>query len=107
MIIQKLIRWYKNYKIKTVRKSIKLISKNSIINFPLIVDHPSNLEIQDYVYIGPNAWISCYTDVIIKRGTIIGPRLKIYTGNHNYDNENSLSYDHITFAKSVLIEENV
>jgi acetyltransferase-like isoleucine patch superfamily enzyme len=40
-------------------------------------------------------------------GTIIGPRLKIYTGNHNYDSDTLLPYDEVTIAKNVVIKENV
>lgn len=86
---------------------INSISNTSNIHYPTYIDGPENLIIEEYVHVGPGAWISCYTKVQIKRGTIIGPRVKIYTGNHNYENENAIPYDHITFAKSVLINENV
>lgn len=88
-------------------KSINHFGKGSVLSFPVIIDKPDNLNIGDYVYIGPGAWISCHANVLIKRGTIIGPRLKIYTGNHNYENTTSIPYDNVTLGKRVVISENV
>ena len=106
-MIHKLIRLYKNFKISKIKKKIQNFSAESILCYPAIIDKPYNLNVQDYVYIGPNSWISCHAKVTIQRGTIIGPRLKIYTGNHNYENQIAIPYDNITYAKKVTISENV
>ncbi|MEA1848726.1 MULTISPECIES: acyltransferase [Chryseobacterium] len=81
--------------------------ENVIIGTPIDITKPENLQLGNHVYIGPNAWISTYGTVQIMTGTIIGPRLKIYTGNHNYNSDRLLPYDEITIAKNVTIKENV
>lgn len=72
------------------------------------ISNPKNVRIEEYVYIGPNSFMSSFGKIHIKRGTIIGPNLKIYTANHNYaDNINSIPYDSKLVIKEVVIEENV
>lgn len=100
----------KLYWLLTSRKIIKNISKRGkgvTLSYPITITMPSNLELDDYIYIGPEAWLSTYGKIKISSGSIFGPRLKIYTGNHNYDNEKLIPYDEITIAKDVVIKENV
>lgn len=91
---------------KTV-KGIKERGENAVVSYPIIITKPERLHLGNNVYIGPDAWISTYGKVTIMDGTIIGPRLKIYTGNHNYDSDTLLPYDEVTIAKNVVIKENV
>ncbi len=58
------------------------------------------------VYIGPDSWFELRAKCTIGRGTIIGPRIKVHTSNHNYTGE-LLPYDAIYIAKEVKIGENV
>jgi acetyltransferase-like isoleucine patch superfamily enzyme len=51
--------------------------------------------------------LSTYAPITIGDGTIFGPRVKIFTGNHRYENETALPYDEVTLAKAVRIAENV
>lgn len=106
-MIEKIKRFIKRKLTEKIKKKVGYIGENSNVNYPITVDKPQNLRISDFVYIGPGAWISCHGIVTIKRGSIIGPRLKIYTGNHNFDSEVAIPYDNITFAKSVTVNENV
>jgi maltose O-acetyltransferase len=94
----------------TCAKTIKGIGKkgeNTTVSYPIIITKPEKLQLGSNVYIGPDAWISTYGNVVIMDGTIIGPRIKIYTGNHNYDSDKLLPYDEVTIAKNVTIKENV
>ncbi|WP_439185734.1 acyltransferase [Carboxylicivirga taeanensis] len=61
----------------------------------------------DNVYIGPNAWLHAGGEIIINDGSIIGPRCKIYTLNHNYNSDIAIPYDDIIISKNVIINENV
>lgn len=91
-------------------RTIKNINKrgdHTLISLPIYISKPENIFLGNDVYIGPDAWISSFAEVHICNGTIIGPRLKIYTGNHNYDNDKMLPYDEVTIAKKVIIKENV
>ena len=95
-----------SYKLKNI-KSNRLSLKSQISKGFKII-RKDNLIIEDYVYIGPNSFISCFGKVTIKRGTIIGPRIVIHTANHNYINEiKAIPYDSELLIKDVIIEENV
>lgn len=102
----KINRFFEGRKAATIIKRIRK-GKNVIIKPPLTIVNPEKVILGDNIHLGPNAWISCYTKVIIESGTIIGPNLRIYTGNHNYDSEIAIPYDHVTIAKKVEIGENV
>ncbi len=106
-MFDKIVKLYWKFTSGKVIKKLGSKGENTSISYPIVVSKPQNLFIGKNVYIGPNAWISTYGKVEIKDGTIIGPRLKIYTGNHNYNSETLIPYDEITFAKSVVINENV
>jgi len=84
------------------------IGKNSIVSPGFKINFPDNLEIGDYVYIGPNSFFSSFGKILIKRGSIIGPNLIIHTANHNYENNiQAIPYDKGLIIKDVTIEENV
>jgi|21_taG_2_1085346.scaffolds.fasta_scaffold00091_17 acetyltransferase-like isoleucine patch superfamily enzyme len=98
--------YYKVFQSFTLKK-INRIGENCIIEFPIKITKPENVDIGSNVYIGPDGWISSYGNVRLKSGVIIGPRIKIYTGNHNFESTKAIPYDEITFAKQVTICENV
>jgi acetyltransferase-like isoleucine patch superfamily enzyme len=66
-----------------------------------------NVFIEDYVYIGPHAFISGLGGVKIFRGVIIGPRVKIYSANHVFRNARAIPYDETLDERPVEIHENV
>ncbi|WP_370895424.1 acyltransferase [Chryseobacterium gossypii] len=94
------------YRIQLIKG--KNISNKSRISKGFKFTDIGKIYIEDYVYVGPDAFISSFGKVQIKRGTIIGPRLVIHTANHNYiDNIKAIPYDKELIIKDVLIEENV
>jgi acetyltransferase-like isoleucine patch superfamily enzyme len=68
--------------------------------------HPLNVSIQDHVYIGPGFWISAIGQLTVGSGVIVGPRLKVYTANHNYEHARSLPYDETVIVQPVRIGDN-
>jgi len=94
-------------KVRSYKKKLKACGSNVTISFPFTFTKPHNISIGNHVYIGPDAWISAYGKVNVMNGTIIGPRLKVYTGNHNYESDKAIPYDGLTIIKSVTINENV
>ena len=66
----------------------------------------SNLFLEPPVYIGPEAWLQLRGKLYIDSGTIIGPRLKVHTGNHRWDGE-MIPYDDKYIIKDVHIGKNV
>lgn len=73
---------------------------------PIFISNYKNFIVEPPIYIGPNAWFELRGNLIISSGTIIGPRLRILTSNHNYMG-NLLPYDEKYIIKDVNIGENV
>lgn len=71
-----------------------------------VLTNPENIEIGNNVYIGPQAILNGLGGIKIKDNTIIGPRIIIYTSNHNYKNSEYVPYDGVAILKRVVIEEN-
>jgi len=85
----------------------KMFKKEKVmIESPFSIHDIRKLKIESYTYIGPGANFTTYGHIIIKSGTILGPRVKIHTGNHNYTGD-LLPYDEKYLTKDVTIEENV
>lgn len=96
-----------NYRIQQVLSSSN-ISKKCRISTGFRFTNIKKIYIEDYVYMGRDSFLSSFGKIIIKRGTIIGPRVVIYTANHNYINDiKAIPYDKELLIKDVVIEENV
>ncbi len=63
------------------------------IREPIVVTHPERLFLGDYVHIGEEARLATPGGLQIDRGVVIGPRLRVYTANHNYRDAETLPYD--------------
>lgn len=116
-MIRKLIRKIRS-KIRSVyfnRKTVKLFGsfgKNSSISVSCKqYVYPKNIFIGNCSSVGVDTYlIACEAGkIIIKDGSIIAPRCKIYTRTHNYDSENlkAIPYDHVQLCGDVVIEEGV
>ena len=80
--------------------------QNVSLMLPCYIFNESNLICQDYIHIGSGSWMSLFGKLYIDRGTIIGPRVKIHTANHNYEG-NMLPYDENVLVKDIHIGPNV
>lgn len=69
--------------------------------------HPENIIIGDNVYIGPDAYWDALGGIVIEDNVIMGPKVKIWTYNHNFRSQKYLPYDEIEILKPVKIEKNV
>lgn len=68
------------------------------------IAYPKFIEIEDFVHIGPHATIDGRGGIRIGKGTIIAPKVTIYSANHNYDDDlEALPFDNKIIAKSVVI----
>lgn len=54
--------------------------------------HLGHLKIDEYVYIGPSARLFALGGISIGSGTIIGPRLTVYTSNHDFFSSETIPY---------------
>lgn len=68
-----------------------------------IIFQKDNLKIGDYVYIGPDCYIHAGGGVTIGDGTLIAPKVKIWSVNHKYDNLDILPYTREVLKHSVSI----
>lgn len=93
-------------KLRDIKLEKEFRTKNVILTRPFSIYQVENLFCDTDIYIGPGAWLSLIGKLYIKRGTIIGPRLKIHTANHNYEGD-MLPYDNKVYVKDVHINENV
>ena len=65
-----------------------------------------NLSVGNDVYIGPEAWIDAQGHVTICDGSVIGPRLKLYSASHNYRSDRLVPYDEKILNGPVIIGAN-
>jgi maltose O-acetyltransferase len=84
----------------------ELLIKNVEISYPFEILNRENLVLGQYIYIGPGAWLVLRGKLSIDDGTIIGPRVKIQTANHNYESD-MIPYNQEYIIKDVSIGKNV
>lgn len=82
------------------------LGKNVRILHDFQIGYSENLYLEDDILIGPNCFINCQGEVYIKRGTIFGPNLTIYSINHKYKNTTALPFDDNDILGKVVINEN-
>jgi acetyltransferase-like isoleucine patch superfamily enzyme len=79
------------------------IGHSSIYKYPSSTSFCCNINIGNYCYIGPHSEIHAAGGVEIGNATIIGPRVIIYSSNHNYLVATSLPYDSKVIKKKVVV----
>lgn len=89
--------------------TINLKSKGSNVNISkgFLFSYPENIVIGNDVYIGPHANIDSIGGIIIGSGTIIGPKLTVYTANHRFRHASAIPYDDVVLPGRVVIGDNV
>ena len=106
-MLERIAHWLWRQRGKGSLQRIGQRGTNCEISLPIHISIPERLQLGSHVYLGPDCWLSTYAPITIGDGTIFGPRVKIFTGNHRYENETALPYDEVTLAKAVRIAENV
>ncbi len=81
--------------------------QNVIISAYMQCNYPERVRLGNHIYIGPWALLHSQGGLIIKDGVIIGPRVSVYTYNHNYMNGAAVPYDGMILKKPVVINEGV
>jgi acetyltransferase-like isoleucine patch superfamily enzyme len=95
------------HKQRLSRLELKSKGKNVQIEIRFHFHCAQNISIGDNVYIGPDSWINAIGGVSIGSGTIIGPRLTIFTANHRYNGANAIPYDDVILLRRVELAENI
>lgn len=107
MLPKKIIKKYWKIKLKFKLLKNQIIKKHIIIEHNFDINCFNKINFDEYIYIGPFSFIDARGGLTIKKGTIIGPRVKIHTFNHRYENSTMLPYDNIEIHKPVYIDLNV
>ncbi|MEL6820595.1 MAG: acyltransferase [Calditrichota bacterium] len=94
------------YLLQRYRKSLKSVGQGVRFNGICRVTGAENIEIEDNVHIGDNAFIRGEGGLFIGANTHTSRNLVIYTHNHNYEGE-VLPYDNSFRFRKVTIERNV
>lgn len=93
---------------KGYRKSaFNSFGKNVLIGPGFKACNPGKIDISNDVYIGFGALIYAQGGLVIDSGVIVGPRLSVYTANHNYSQAEALPYDSTLLPGKIHIMENV
>ena len=93
---------------KVFKKSdFKKCGNNVIIYYNSQIGTPENVEIEDDVIMAEGLYIDGRGEVLIKRGTTIGPNVSIYSSSHNYDSPDQVTFpfDETYSFKKVVIGE--
>ena len=96
-------------KIKTylLKKRLDILEKNIVVHGDSTFKNSENIEWDDNIYIGPQAYIWAIGGLKIAQNVIIGPRVTIHTSNHRFKEATMLPYDGDTYLQKVSIEKNV
>lgn len=96
------------YRLRFNKLSFKARGKNVIFSIGWNVQVAEEIEIGENVYIGPYSTLYGHGGIEIKGGVISGPKLTIYSANHNFREElRAIPYDFKLIKKKVIICENV
>lgn len=98
---------FNKFKIYLQKRKMKSIGENVLIDKTVVFSSSSNIEIGDNCYIGPYGNIHGLGGVSIENSVIIGPRVIIYSSNHNYQEAQQIPYDKNIIKKPVCIEKGV
>lgn len=94
-------------KIFLQKKKMKNIGENVLIDKTVVFSNSNNINIGDNCYIGHSGSIYGLGGITIEDSVIIGPRVIIYSSNHNYKNAESVPYDKEVIKRPVYIEKGV
>ena len=83
-----------------LKKKVKLHRRSQIV-------HPKNLNIGEYVYIGPHCFINAEGGISIGCGTIIAPDVVILSSTHSYNTGQLMPYDIYDEHRPVTIGKGV
>ncbi|MCK6486299.1 MAG: acyltransferase [Phycisphaerae bacterium] len=81
--------------------------RNVVIIEPCTINYPERMFFGDDIYIGPNASFNSVGGIRIGSGTIFGPFVHVYSGNHRYEEAEALPFDEHEYLRPVDIGANV
>jgi acetyltransferase-like isoleucine patch superfamily enzyme len=101
--LAKVVRWV----LAPQRAAFAARGENVLIVEPFEVNYPQRLFLGSDIYIGPHAAFNSVGGIRIGSGSILGPFVHIYSGNHHYEGAEVLPFDEAEYLKPVDIGQNV
>jgi acetyltransferase-like isoleucine patch superfamily enzyme len=103
-ILKNLWLWY-------VKQTLisRIHGSEHIVDFrlPIFIEAPEKVSVAGALYIGPEAFWGAKGGLKIGKNVIFGPRVSIWTYNHDYSSGESIPYGGPDVLKEVIIEDNV
>jgi acetyltransferase-like isoleucine patch superfamily enzyme len=92
----------KIYRFEKIGSNVRILGDFSFFN-------TRNIIFEDNIFIAREAYFDAIGPIIIKSGTMIGPRFTCISGNHYYDGNDlkAIPYDQRLIKEPVIINENV
>ena len=87
------------------RKYLKFVGEDTLFLERLYIRNPQNLSIGKHCSIGIDCTIQAAGNLTLGDYVILGPGVKIWTSNHNYENPDIPIYDQGSSFKEVIIED--
>lgn len=103
-VISRFLHFLHRYRLSKL--NLKSKGKNVQISRGFKFSNPENITIGSNVHIGVQATIYALGGLIIGDGTIIGPRLTVYSANHRFRDARAIPYDDVVLPEQVEIGEN-
>ncbi|WNS81188.1 acyltransferase [Domibacillus sp. DTU_2020_1001157_1_SI_ALB_TIR_016] len=112
MLLKTIKGYLQHKKMEKNKKKYGSVGKNVILQTTMKnISRPENIYLGDYVSLGSDLvmYATSNSRIIIGDGSIIAPRCKLITSNHNYDSKNmkSIPFDNLNLVQDIVIEEGV
>lgn len=111
-ILKAVIKYVKKFIINQNKKKFGKVGKNVVLPFYMKnISRPNNIFLDDFTSIGSDVilYATDKSKIVIGRGSIIAPRCKLITSNHNYDSDDlrAIPFDNRNIVRDIIIEEGV
>lgn len=110
--INYIMKYIRGKKIEINKRKFGSVGKNVIIPTSMKnISRPNNIFLDDFTSIGEDVFMYATENskIILGKGSIIAPRCKLITSNHNYNSNDlkAIPFDNKNYVKDIIIEEGV
>lgn len=108
ILLKKIRKLFLDFRNRIIKKKFGSVGIGLVMNLgkSYMFHDAKKINIGDYVYIGENPYWSASGGITIGSNISFGPKTKIHTMNHRYENATSIPYDGCSYIQPVIIEDN-
>ncbi len=111
-IVKIIISWARKIKINQNKKKFGKVGENVVLPSSMKnISRPNNIFLEDYTSIGADVilYATESSKILLGKGSIIAPRCKLITSNHNYNSGDlrAIPFDNRNYVKDIIIKEGV